>query len=83
MTNKWEELKSRVEAELSWPLHYSSERPVEVNAMHRVKKWMEELDEKEKKKLEETNAFLFTEVPEFDKKAWEKILEERGIQGLA
>ena len=81
--DKWEELRNLIEAELSWDVHYSLEKPVEHNSIHRVKLWMDDLDKREKKQIEETNAFLFTDVPEFDKKAWEKILEERGIQGLA
>lgn len=76
--DKWEELKSLVEAELSWPHHYSHERPVEKNVMHRVKRWMEDLEKREK-----DEGFLFTGIPTFDQKAWERILEERGLQGLA
>ena len=81
--DEWEELKRRRDAELSWNVHYSLEKPVEQNAVYRVKQWMNELESKEKQQIEKTNAFLFTDVPEFDKKAWERILEERGIQGLA
>lgn len=81
--DKWSELKSLIDAQLSWDVHYSLEKPVEHNAIHKVKLWMDDLDRREKEELEETNAFLFTDVPEFDKKSWEKIQEEKGLQGLA
>jgi hypothetical protein len=48
--DKWEELKKLIEAELSWKVHYSLEKPVEHNSIHRVKKWMEELEKREKEK---------------------------------
>ena len=28
-------------------------------------------------------GFLYTEIPDFDRKTWERILEEKGLQGLA
>ena len=46
--------------------------------MQRVKEWMEYLEKKEKDK-----GFLFTDVPTFDQKTWERILEEKGLQGLS
>lgn len=81
--DKWSELRSLIDAQLSWDIHYSLEKPVETNTLYKVKLWMDDLDRCEKKELEETNAFLFTDVPEFDKRAWERILEEKGLQGLA
>lgn len=46
------------------------------NELDWVLKEMEALEKKE-------NTFLFTDIPEFDRKAWEKILEEKGLQGLS
>jgi len=68
---------------VSHNVQYSYDNHVENYSYKAVLKWMDELDKRESKELEESNAFLFTDVPEFDKKAWERILEERGIQGLA
>lgn len=44
--------------------------------MNWVLKEMEELERKE-------NTFLFTDIPTFDRSSWEKILEEKGLQGLS
>lgn len=49
MIDKWESLKNLIDADLSWPVHYSFERPVERDKLYRVKKWMEELEERETK----------------------------------
>lgn len=81
--DKWEQLRLLIEATISHNVQYSYDKNVEHYSFKSVLKWMDDLDEREKKHLEETNAFLFTDIPEFDKKAWERILEERGIQGLA
>lgn len=81
--DKWSELKSLIEATVSHNVQYSYDKNVENYSYKAVLNWMEHLEQREKKELEETNAFLFTDIPEFDKKAWDKILEERGIQGLA
>ena len=40
--------------------------------------YIEETDNEEK-----FDGFVFTGIPEFDKKDWEKILEEKGLQGLS
>ena len=63
--NKWDKLKSMIEADLS-----HSDRFIEI------KNWMVKLDIEEK-------GFYFTDIPDFDRKAWERILDERGIQGLS
>lgn len=76
--DKWEELKKLIDGQLSWPVIYSHSRDFEKGEMMRVKEWMEYLEKKEK-----DTVFLFTDIPEFDKKTWEKILEEKGLQGLA
>ena len=81
--DKWEQLRLLIEATVSHNVQYSYDKNVEHYSFKSVLKWMDDLDKREKKHLEETNAFLFTDIPEFDKKAWERILEERGIQGLA
>ena len=81
--DKWEQLRLLIEATVSHNVQYSYDKNVEHHSYKSVLKWMDDLDKREKKHLEETNAFLFTDIPEFDKKAWERILEERGIQGLA
>lgn len=41
-----------------------------------VLKEMERIENKE-------SCFLFTDVPTFDQKTWERILEEKGLQGLS
>ena len=81
--DKWEQLRLLIEATVSHNVQYSYDKNVEHYSYKSVLQWMDDLDKREKKHLEETNAFLFTDIPEFDKKAWERILEERGIQGLA
>lgn len=76
--DKWEELKKLIDAQMSWPVIYSHSREFEKGEMKRVKEWMEYLEEKEQNK-----GFLFTDVPTFDQKTWERILEEKGLQGLS
>lgn len=76
--DKWDELKHLIEADLSHVVHYSSDKKFEHNTMLRVKEWMEYLERKEKKA---DQGFLFTDVPEFDKKQWEKMLTN--LQGLS
>jgi hypothetical protein len=31
----------------------------------------------------QNEGFLFTGIPTFDQKAWDRIIEERGLQGLS
>lgn len=81
--NKWSELRLLIEGTLSHNVQYSHDKAYDRYSYQRVLGWMDMLEEREKKHLEETNAFLFTDVPEFDKNAWVKILEEHGLQGLA
>lgn len=76
--DKWEELKKLIDGHLSWPVIYSHSRDFEKGELMRVKEWMEYLEKKEK-----DTGFLFTDIPDFDKKTWERILEEKGLQGLA
>lgn len=83
MTDKWTELRSLIEATLAHNVQYSHDKAYDRYSYQRVLVWMDYLDNREKDHLEESNAFLFTDVPEFDKRAWEHILEEKGLQGLA
>ena len=76
--DKWEELKKLIDGHTAWPVIYSHSRDFEKGEMQRVKEWMEYLEKKEKDK-----GFLFTDVPTFDQKTWERILEEKGLQGLS
>lgn len=99
--DKWEALKNLMEAYMSWNVNYSFERPVERDMMYKVRQWMDELDERERKEKiantlemvneihketletlnDEPNGFYYTGVPDFDKKAWEKMLDN--LEGLA
>lgn len=92
--NKWEELKLLVKADISWPVHYSHSREHEQSRMKKVLEWMEYLEKKESKDIAthiqkmavgetKEEGFLFTSIPTFDQKAWEKILEQKGLQGLS
>ena len=76
--DKWEELKKLIDGHMAWPVIYSHSKEFEKGEMKRVKEWMEYLEKKEKDK-----GFLFTDVPTFDQKTWERILEEKGLQGLS
>jgi len=50
--DKWDKLKSLLEADLSWPVHYSSDRNFEKGQMLRFKEWMEYLEREEAKENE-------------------------------
>ena len=92
--NKWEELKLLIDGNMSWPVIYSHSSEFEKGEMKRVKEWMEYLEKKEAKDISlhiqkmaveenKETGFLFTQIPTFDQKTWEKILEEKGLQGLS
>lgn len=81
--DKWEQLRLLIEGTISHNVQYSYDKNVENYSFKAVLQWMDDLDKREKQYVQESNAFLFTDVPEFDKKSWDRILEERGIQGLA
>lgn len=91
MMDKWEELKLLIDGHMSWPVIYSHSREFEKGEMKRVKEWMTYLEKKESESInlhiqkmavkEEEKGFLFTDIPDFDKKSWEKILEN--LQGLS
>ena len=90
---KWEELKNLINADIGWPVHYSHSREYEHNQMRKVLEWMEYLEEKEAKDIKEhaqimavkedkkEEGFLFTGVPTFDQKEWDKML--KNLEGLS
>lgn len=75
---KWERLRLLIEASLSHDVHYSHDKAYDRYSYRRVLEWMTYLD-KEEEKTEK--GFLFDDVPEFDKKTWERMLKE--LRGLA
>ena len=89
--DKWEELKRLIDADLSYTVHYSSDKQFEHNSLRRVKEWMEQLEAREGRShikdhtqimaVKETPGFLFTDVPEFDRATWKKMLEN--LEGLS
>ena len=87
--NKWEELKKLIDADLSWPVHYSLDRNYEKGVLMRIKDRMEYLEEKEAKEIKDhaqimgvkEEGFLFTGVPTFDQKEWDKML--KNLEGLS
>jgi len=92
--DKWQELKLLIDGHMAWPVIYSHSREFEKGELKRVKEWMEYLEKKEsdniklhvqKMAVEENQeeGFLFTSIPTFDQKTWERILEEKGLQGLS
>lgn len=76
--DKWETLKNLIDADMSHSVHYSNDKQFEHNQLLRVKEHMRYLEEKEKN---QEKGFLFTDVPEFDKPTWEKML--KNLQGLS
>ena len=89
--DKWEELKKLIDGHMSWPVIYSHSRDFEKGEMQRVKEWMEYLEKKESENIKlhvqkmavKEEGFLYTEIPIFDRKTWDRILEEKGLQGLS
>ena len=88
---KWNELKKLIDGHMSWPVIYSHSREFEKGEMQRVKEWMEYLEKKESENIKlhvqkmavKEEGFLYTEIPIFDRKTWDRILEEKGLQGLS
>lgn len=76
--NKWEELKLLMKADIAHNVHYSSDKKFEHTVTERYLNHMEYLENKEKNN---DKGFLFTDIPEFDKKQWEKML--KNLEGLA
>ena len=89
--DKWEELKKLIDGHMAWPVIYNHSKEFEKGEMKRVKEWMEYLEKKESKDIAthvqkmavKEEGFLYTEIPVFDRKTWDKILEEKGLQGLS
>lgn len=89
--DKWNELKKLIDGHMSWPVIYSHSREFEKGEMQRVKEWMEYLEKKESENIKlhvqkmavKEEGFLYTEIPIFDRKTWDRILEEKGLQGLS
>ena len=87
--DKWTELKILIDADLSWPVHYSQDRNYEKGVLMRIKDRMEYLEEKEAKEIKDhtqimavkEEGFLFTGVPTFDQKEWDKML--KNLEGLS
>ena len=74
--DKWEELKLLLKADISHVVHYSNDKYYEHGVTKRHLEYMEYLEKKEKEK-----GFLFTDVPEFDKEQWDKML--KNLEGLS
>lgn len=81
--DKWEELKTIIKGRIAWPVHFSHSREFEQGEMKKVLEWMDYLEKKEKEQPKQEKGFLYTDIPDFDRKTWERILEEKGLQGLA
>ena len=92
--DKWEELKKLIDGHMAWPVIYSHSKEFERGELKRVKEWMEYLEKKESNyikdhaqimavKEDKEQGFLFTEIPTFDQRTWDRILEEKGLQGLS
>lgn len=53
---------------------------------HTVARYMDELEIEQHRInpfVKHEEGFLYTGVPTFDQKAWDEILEEKGLQGLS
>ena len=74
--DKWEELKLLMKADIAHAVHYSHDKNYEHSVTLRHLDMVEQLEKREKDK-----GFLYTDVPEFDKKQWEKML--KNLEGLA
>lgn len=86
--DKWTELRHLINATLSYNVQYSHDRDYEHGVYKSILRHMDYLDEKEKVSrpmIPEApkEGFVFTGVPTFDQRAWEKIMEEKGLQGLS
>lgn len=77
MIDKWEQLRLLIEATLAHNVQYSHDKAFDRYSYQRVLVWMDDLDKREEE------GFLFTGRPTFDQKAWEAMMEERGLPGLS
>ena len=74
--DKWDELKLLLKADMSHVVHYSNDKYYEHGVTKRYLEMMDYLEKKEKEK-----GFLFTDVPEFDREQWKKML--KNLEGLS
>lgn len=74
--NKWERLRKLMKADISHAAHYSSDRNYEHGVTQRYLMIMDDLDKKEK-----NEGFLFTDIPTFDQKTWDRML--KNLEGLS
>ena len=88
--DKWTSLRNLMKAEMSHVVHYSHDKRYEHSVTERYLKYMDELDERDKNHhikdhvqhmASKPTGFLYTDVPEFDKEQWEKML--KNLEGLA
>lgn len=100
--DKWNTLRSLMQADIAHNVHYSSDKDYEHCVTIRYLKYMDELEERDRKELikealeivnknhEQTlkvledkpkEGFYYTGIPDFDKKTWEKMLEN--LEGLS
>ena len=89
--DKWNELKKLIDGHMAWPVIYSHSKDFERGELKRVKEWMEYLEKKETDYIknhaqimavkEKEEGFLFTGVPTFDQKEWDKML--KNLEGLS
>jgi hypothetical protein len=76
--DKWNELRLLMKADISHVVHYSNDKYYEHGVTKRYLEMMDALDEKEKRS---EAPFLFTDIPEFDKSTWQRMMNE--LQGLS
>jgi len=74
--NKWEELRKLLKADISHVVHYSNDKYYEHGVTKRYLEYMDYLEKKEEEK-----GFLFTDIPDFDKEQWDKML--KNLEGLS
>ena len=71
--DKWESLRNLLKADIAHNVSYSSDKNWEHGVTKRYLNYMDELDERKQKELEEKKpepeGFYFTGVPDFDQKA--------------
>ena len=88
--DKWESLRNLLKADIAHNVSYSSDKNWEHGVTKRYLNYMDELDEREKKHhikdhtqimAVKPSGFLFTDVPEFDRATWKKMLEN--LEGLS
>ena len=93
--DKWTSLRNLMKAEMSHVVHYSHDKRYEHSVTERYLKYMDELDERDRREKNKQSVtiehvqrmaakptgFLYTDVPEFDKEQWEKML--KNLEGLA